>query len=816
MGNFGKPYLQGSKKTANRSSLDNVTSWIEHHNSTGVEPTVFDRPQPSHLPDISKGVQNRYNGGSGTPTRSLNSRHTPQLAIKNKCTVSLDLVQSQRTQVAHNQEGSSSADWNRQPALKSVKEESQNTKEISKFVTARRVAVYNARGHSTIVTSSNATKSSERRLPGDGGPAAPRAHRDVQVIAKACDGISIFQGIHKEDRRALYESMYQLEYQPGENIVCQGEDGRNFYVIVQGSPVVRSMKEHAKGDVQHRMYPGQTFGEIALLHACPRSATVTCVDSKVKVWALDCVTFKQLLSKSAFNRRARFVQILARVPLLSPLKEYNRQQLADALMPMSFQQGDVIIVQGQVESARFHMVERGHVSVQLADGRVVNRLGEGSYFGEVTLLGLDPPTATVVAETETETLTLDRASFQRLLGSDAVKASFSQSMKTYVFDEAGENALTRFGRQSFMALFNGTTNGIRALFKPLAGLGELGSNRRSHETGLEPKEQMEGDHGIGEGMTRADLEFIKELGMGMSAKVYLCRIPKLDNRLVVVKMMKKSNIIQLLQVENVLREKSILSCFQSRFIVGCYGSFQDQDYLYLILEHMAGGELFSLLVELNVVPASMARMFAAEVLLGLEFMHRNGLVYRDLKPENMLITRGGHIKIADLGFCKPLERGEKTYTTCGTADYMAPEVMLCQGHDKAADLWAFGVFIFEMLAGRAPFESQSDSERYNKILRGQVHFPEDFNLLAKDIVSKLCVVDISRRLGCTAEGIKEIKQHPFFADLDWVALEEGRILALHHPKITPTELYMRAKAFRVNDGGNDPLTLDQQKQFEFF
>lgn len=142
----------------------------------------------------------------------------------------------------------------------------------------------------------------------------------------------------------------------------------------------------------------------------------------------------------------------------------------------------------------------------------------------------------------------------------------------------------------------------------------------------------------------------------------------------------------------------------------------------------AGGELFSLLVELRVVPVDTARVYAAQVLLALEYIHNSGHVYRDLKPENMLLAGDGHLKLADLGFCKPLKRGEKTYTTCGTADYMAPEVMLCQGHDKAADYWAFGVFIFEMLAGCAPFESRSESERYNKILRGLLVFPEDFNL----------------------------------------------------------------------------------------
>merc|ERR1719409_149968 len=243
-------------------------------------------------------------------------------------------------------------------------------------------------------------------------------------------------------------------------------------------------------------------------------------------------------------------------------------------------------------------------------------------------------------------------------------------------------------------------------------------------------------------------------------------------------------LLRMNQVENVMRERSILHKFDCPFIVSGHGSFQDKHYLYLAMEFMAGGELFRLLVEKKKLEVAAARFYAAEVLLALEYIHKKGFVYRDLKPENILLDSRGFSKLADLGFCKPLKRGEKTYTTCGTTDYMSPEVMLCKGHDRGADLWSFGVFIFEMLAGYAPFESATDNDRYNKILRGTIVFPDDFNLQAKDIVTQLCMVDVSRRLGYTAAGIEEIKQHRFFSGVDWRAIEEHKV----EPPFKPRQL----------------------------
>eukprot|EP00854_Cymbomonas_tetramitiformis_P014070 gene14070-16635_t len=167
------------------------------------------------------------------------------------------------------------------------------------------------------------------------------------------------------------------------------------------------------------------------------------------------------------------------------------------------------------------------------------------------------------------------------------------------------------------------------------------------------------------------------------------------------------------KVDNVIREKDLLCKFNCPFLLSCLGHFSDDEHLYLVLDFMRGGDLFQMLTRVSKLTSPVARFYAAQILLALEYIHKQGCIYRDLKPENILISETGNIKLADFGFCKEVEEGGRKYTVCGTTDYMAPEVLLCQGHDRAADLWAFGIMIFELLAGVPPFECETDDEMYD-------------------------------------------------------------------------------------------------------
>ena len=192
--------------------------------------------------------------------------------------------------------------------------------------------------------------------------------------------------------------------------------------------------------------PGDTFGEVALLHSVPRSATVSAADCRAKVWALDRSTFKRILSEAAFRRREAHEALLKRVKLLEDLDDYGRKILADALVPCQFIEGEAIFRQGcRDEATKFHIVERGVVSVRLSGGQEVNRLRAGQYFGEISVLTGSAPTATLVALTDVRTVSLDRAAFRRMLGDDVLSA-MTEYASAYAYDEDPSAEVQGVGR----------------------------------------------------------------------------------------------------------------------------------------------------------------------------------------------------------------------------------------------------------------------------------------------------------------------------------------------------------------------------------
>eukprot|EP00854_Cymbomonas_tetramitiformis_P001763 gene1763-2429_t len=185
------------------------------------------------------------------------------------------------------------------------------------------------------------------------------------------------------------------------------------------------------------------------------------------------------------------------------------------------------------------------------------------------------------------------------------------------------------------------------------------------------------------------------------------------------------------------------------------------------MEWLNGGDLFENLVEKKRFTVERARLYGAQVFLALEYIHSCGYIFRDLKPENIMLSLDGNVKLIDFGFCKTLGDGEKTLTVCGTPAYMSPEMLRRAGHDRATDLWAFGVLIFEMLAGYAPFDAPSQKESMRKILKGSFEYPDGFDSQAKDLIENLCKVVPEDRLGMREDGYEAIKAHDFFANTNW-------------------------------------------------
>ncbi|SAL98351.1 hypothetical protein [Absidia glauca] len=259
-----------------------------------------------------------------------------------------------------------------------------------------------------------------------------------------------------------------------------------------------------------------------------------------------------------------------------------------------------------------------------------------------------------------------------------------------------------------------------------------------------------------------DFELLDTLGTGTFGRVYLTKF-KTTNKFYAMKVLKKSEVVRLKQVEHLISEKQILASVRFPFIVDLFCTFQDDVNLHMLLEYVVGGELFSHLRRAGRFTNDMTR---------------------DLKPENLLIDHQGHIKITDFGFAKTVV--DRTWTLCGTPEYLAPEIIQSKGHGKAVDWWALGILIFEMLAGYPPFFDDNSFGIYEKILAGKVQFPAHFDPLAKDLLKRLLVGDRSKRLGNLKGGSEDVKRHKWFRGVDWLGLLEKNVRApiippYHHP-----------------------------------
>jgi len=312
-----------------------------------------------------------------------------------------------------------------------------------------------------------------------------------------------------------------------------------------------------------------------------------------------------------------------------------------------------------------------------------------------------------------------------------------------------------------------------------------------------------------------DFEMLTIIGRGAFGEVRLCR-EKTTGNVYAMKKLKKSEMLRRGQVEHVKAERNLLAEVDSNCIVKLYCSFQDDEHLYLIMEYLPGGDMMTLLMRKDTLKEDEARFYVGQTVLAIESIHKHNYIHRDIKPDNLLLDRYGHMKLSDFGLCKPLDcsnlptlhendftagktlkdvldmdgrlktstapkrtqqeqlshwqrnRRMLAYSTVGTPDYIAPEVLLKRGYGKECDWWSLGAIMFEMLIGYPPFYSEEPMSTCRKIVNWRTHlkFPEEAKLSAeaKDLIGKL-LCNVEQRLG--TKGAQEIKAHPWFKDVQW-------------------------------------------------
>ncbi|PCH38288.1 cAMP dependent protein kinase [Wolfiporia cocos MD-104 SS10] len=283
-----------------------------------------------------------------------------------------------------------------------------------------------------------------------------------------------------------------------------------------------------------------------------------------------------------------------------------------------------------------------------------------------------------------------------------------------------------------------------------------------------------------------DFEVKGTLGTGTFARVLLVRlrgasIPNTQNCFA-LKVLRKTEVVRLRQVEHVNAERYILSRVRHPFIVDLYATFQDSLNIYMLLSYVPGGELFTHLRRARRFTPDVTRFYLANIILALKYLHSFNIIYRDLKPENLLLDSRGYLRLSDFGFAKIVD--DRTWTLCGTPEYLAPEIIQSDGHGKAADWWACGILCYEMVVGYPPFFDETAYGIYEKILKGKIHWPREIDRLTKDIIKAFLHPDRSKRLGNLIGGPQDVLDHPWFRGVDWDALERREIRAPIIPHVT--------------------------------
>lgn len=278
-----------------------------------------------------------------------------------------------------------------------------------------------------------------------------------------------------------------------------------------------------------------------------------------------------------------------------------------------------------------------------------------------------------------------------------------------------------------------------------------------------------------------DFELLKVLGRGSFGKVMQVRA-KSDGNIYAMKILKKRAIIARNQVEHTRAERKILQSLQHPFLMTLRYAFQSKEKLYFVLDYYQGGELFFHLKNNRRFTEEVARIYVGEIALALGHLHSLQIIYRDLKPENILLDDMGHVCLTDFGLSKDVDPADKAHTFCGTPEYLAPEIVTGQGHDKAVDWWSLGILLYELTVGIPPFYSQNVNEMYNKIQHGVLRFPPFLTEHCKALIVGLLNRDPKKRLGSTSD-VDDIRAHPFFACINFDDMMAKRIDVPYKPKV---------------------------------
>jgi len=543
---------------------------------------------------------------------------------------------------------------------------------------------------------------------------------------------------------AMIELMWKEDVPAGTEVIKEGDrDAQYFYVINSGSFEVQKVPEGASTEdlvgrsgtayAEATLGPGTSFGELALLYFAPRAATVVSTTDG-SVFKLGRQQFKDIITKANAGTTDEYIKYLNKVPMLDSLKDGEKKQMAENLTDFAFAEGETIFEKGE-KGSMFYVLIEGEVSI-VQDGKEPRNLkateGETPFFGEVALINNEPRVETVkVVSTTATALAMDKKSFDMLLGS--------------------LEDLNKRGKE-------GTADVCKA------------------SSGAVDKSRF--------GQTKlADLNRLGLLGCGGFGAVEMVEHKK-TGECYALKALSKGFVLEAGMQTNIMSEKDVQLMCDSTFIVKLHETYNGDQSLYFLLELALGGELYATYNKRNMWGnADCAKFYVAGTVFAFDHLHERKIIYRDLKPENLLLNDLGQVKLTDMGLAKVVVG--KTFTTCGTPVYFAPELIGSKGHTEAVDWWTLGILNFELLAGHPPFDAPNPPQIYEKITKGigKVKFPSMCKGDVESLLKGNCHGNPANRLAMKKGGSHNIKMHDWFAGFDWASFENLKMEPPYKPKI---------------------------------
>ncbi|XP_019756039.2 cGMP-dependent protein kinase 1 [Dendroctonus ponderosae] len=548
-------------------------------------------------------------------------------------------------------------------------------------------------------------------------PAADvKTPKDDDLIRQALKKNEFLCNVLTEFSMGKLLECFQLKHlDPGEVLLEEGKINTHLFVLKNGT---FEIVENEKKTCNVPIMG--VFGELAILHSTRAPQTVRAV-SQASVWTVDGSRYKALMVNARMQKRNETVDYLRNVPSLSKASEHRLYSLCDILRESCYE-GKALLAKEDETIDNFFIVTSGSATILATNSsRRLDKLTSGCFYGE------------------------------NILKKDTI------SPYTIIADFGGVTCLV-LSRQAFLDHY-------QDLDDFLHGKTFSCDHQRLNYEGLELKQ----------------LKKLKTLGVGGFGRVQLVQNTKQKDEIFALKLMKKHEIIGKTQIEQVYNEKKLQMGCDCPFIVRLFRTFRDTKYLYFLLEPCLGGDLWNLLKRQRrkYFDTEAAKFYAGCVLEALSYLHCRDIVYRDLKPENVMVASSGYLKLTDFGFAKKILPKHSSYSFVGTAEYLAPEIIQKLPHDKGVDYWALGIFIYELLVGKSPFrnEEHNDLKTYQAILRGFdfVTFPSIISPRARNLIKKLCKHTSIDRLGCLKNGVKDIQTHPWFSKLDWEKLRQKEL-----------------------------------------